>query len=54
MLREPRKFEDAVQARKDKKAGRFRLVKLEERIAPAPGTGAAGCTQGNKSNSGRC
>ncbi|MBI3466374.1 MAG: hypothetical protein HY000_25460 [Planctomycetes bacterium] len=34
MLREPQKAEKAVQVRKDKKTGRFQIVKLEERIAP--------------------
>ena len=34
MLREPRKAEKAVQIRKDKRTGRFRIEKLEERIAP--------------------
>jgi hypothetical protein len=33
MLREPRPSEKKVQIRKDKN-GRFRLVRLEERIAP--------------------
>ena len=34
MLREPRKSEQSVQAPKDQK-GRFQVVKLEARIAPA-------------------
>ena len=35
MLGEPRVGEKAAQVRKDKKTGRFEIVKLEERIAPS-------------------
>lgn len=35
MLREPQKAERSVQVQKDKKSGRFQVIKLEERIAPA-------------------
>jgi hypothetical protein len=34
MLREPRKTELTGVLKKDKKTGRFQIVKLEERIAP--------------------
>jgi hypothetical protein len=37
MLREPQKSQPQVQIRKDKTTGRFQVVKLEDRIAPAPG-----------------
>ena len=36
MLREPQKAEKPVQLKRDKQTGRFQIVKLEERIAPAP------------------
>lgn len=47
MLREPRHTKDSPRVRKDKRTGRFQIVKLEERIAPAPGTGR---TEGGKCN----
>ena len=35
MLREPAKADCTGQVRKDKNSGRFQVIKLEERIAPA-------------------
>lgn len=42
MLREPRKTEQPVPVCKDKATGRFRVVKLEERIAPRCNTNPHG------------
>jgi hypothetical protein len=47
MLREPQKTEKAVQVRKDKKTGRFQIVRLEARIAPNCRTNPHGRTVGN-------
>ena len=43
-----------VQVRKDKRTGRFQIVKLEDRIAPRGNHGASGCDNGNKERSGKC
>jgi hypothetical protein len=42
MLHEPKKVEAAVQLRKDQQTGRFEVVKLEQRIAPACHTNPQG------------
>ena len=42
MLREPRPVEKAVPIRKADQKSRFRLVKLEERIAPSGNIGLLG------------
>jgi hypothetical protein len=52
MLREPRPVEKTLVPRKDPKEGRFRLVKLEERIAPACHTNPQGNEVGNCSKHG--
>jgi hypothetical protein len=47
MLREPKKTEQTTPVRKDKATGRFRVVKLEERIAPRCHTNPHGKEVGN-------
>jgi hypothetical protein len=50
MLREPRQIEKTTQPRPSARKGRFRFVKLEERIAPCQHTNP----QGKKVGNGKC